>query len=453
MLRVIFAFSLITFFTSSILGQDANYWTSSYGPGGFFTPGAIIANNGDSGTLFYNPALLAYNKQNAASITGTIYRWEGIKINDGTGVGLHLKSGSALIIPLIASHIIKLNTKKPFSLVYAIVNTPIINYQSSQRKDEIQNVLDDSYSPGPETFIGEYASYNTVNETSLILSGGYKVSEKLAIGLSMEGQVHKQNFQQQLKSIAVQNSGGTNLFPPITSTSEFYQVTYNSTGLKFKAGLSYDINANNHFGLLVTTPLIHLYGKATLLSDIQINNLKIGNTVDVNFLASTRQTKLNANWKMPLSIAAGYTHDYEKGQIYFATEYFSSLKEYNVVNARNEAFIRPDTGTRQTSTILKFKDARQAVYNFALGLSFNVKPYLTTYISLRTDFTYTAKSLFSSNDGFATNTASWDDYHAQLGINLRKRNTMFVQVFYLLMEVQKNIYSQQISIAQMNQIF
>jgi hypothetical protein len=39
--------------------QDANYWTSNYGVGGYLNPGATIANNGDSGVLFYNPALLA----------------------------------------------------------------------------------------------------------------------------------------------------------------------------------------------------------------------------------------------------------------------------------------------------------------------------------------------------------------------------------------------------------
>jgi hypothetical protein len=52
--------------------QDANYWSSGYGPGSFFTPGGTIANNGDSGVFFYNPALLAWSHKNSATISGTI---------------------------------------------------------------------------------------------------------------------------------------------------------------------------------------------------------------------------------------------------------------------------------------------------------------------------------------------------------------------------------------------
>ena len=56
----------------SVNAQDANYWTTGYNPGGFLTPGAVIAHNRDSGVLFYNPALLAYERKNSASISGDV---------------------------------------------------------------------------------------------------------------------------------------------------------------------------------------------------------------------------------------------------------------------------------------------------------------------------------------------------------------------------------------------
>ena len=65
--------------------QDANYWSSAYGPGGFFVPGATIAKNGDSGVLFYNPALLAFNTKNASNISGSVYNFNALNIKDGTG--------------------------------------------------------------------------------------------------------------------------------------------------------------------------------------------------------------------------------------------------------------------------------------------------------------------------------------------------------------------------------
>ena len=57
----IFLPALLLVFSAAGIAQDANYWSSTYGPGGFFSPGSTIAKNGDSGVLFYNPALLAYN--------------------------------------------------------------------------------------------------------------------------------------------------------------------------------------------------------------------------------------------------------------------------------------------------------------------------------------------------------------------------------------------------------
>ena len=107
-----------------VFGQDAHYWASSYGPAGFFTPGAVIARNKDSGVLFYNPALLAYNSRNAASITGTIYQWQKIRVPDGAGTGYPLNSAVGAIVPLIASNSISFNKKKPFTLVYALCIPP-----------------------------------------------------------------------------------------------------------------------------------------------------------------------------------------------------------------------------------------------------------------------------------------------------------------------------------------
>src|SRR3982750_1890679 len=113
--------------TQHVYSQDANYWSSNYGVGGFFSPGATIANNGDSGVLFYNPALLAYNTKNAASISGNIYNLQSTKIKDGAGTGLNLTSTTASVIPVILANTIYLKLKKPITFAYAILNTPVMN--------------------------------------------------------------------------------------------------------------------------------------------------------------------------------------------------------------------------------------------------------------------------------------------------------------------------------------
>ncbi|MES1225363.1 MAG: hypothetical protein ABUT20_58320 [Bacteroidota bacterium] len=170
MLRTIVILILSVIFFIPSYSQDANYWQSDYSPGGFLTPGAVIANNKDSGVMFYNPALLAYAKKSSASISGNIYQYQSTKIKDGVGAGLNLSSSGGSIIPLMASNVLALKLKKPFTVAYALVNSPVIDYQVTQRKDTKQNVLDDSYSPGNEVFIGQFVQQNSITETEGILA-------------------------------------------------------------------------------------------------------------------------------------------------------------------------------------------------------------------------------------------------------------------------------------------
>jgi hypothetical protein len=402
-------------------GQDANYWSAPYGAGGFFVPGATIARNDDSGVLFYNPALLAYNTKNAANISGNIYNLQRFKVNDGAGSGLHLKSGSTGILPVVASNTLYLKLKSPISIAYALINNPVLRYQVSQRKDGTLNVLNDSYSPGNELFVGQYVNSNSVDETQGVLSIGKSVSKKLALGISFTANFRKQTYQHDYKSRTLVNDN-TELFQKLVSVTEYYLANTFSAGLGIKTGLSYSPSLKHHFGLLLSLPLIHLHGTADLVSDFAINNLKLSD-INVYFLASSKQTKLKARYKTPFSTALGYTYHYGKGQLYFAAEYFTGINEYNMLTPRNEYFIRPDTGSNNnyTAALLRLKTQHKPIVNFSVAASFPFMDKLTGYCSLRTDFNYLPDKLIKDTEGFRAATATWNLYHLQLGANFKKR--------------------------------
>ena len=422
MRKLLFCLSL-TVLMGVAAAQDANYWSSSYGPGGFLVPGATIARNNDSGVLFYNPALLAYNTKNAASITGSIYSFQNTKIKNGAGTGLNLNSAAESVVPGIASNTIYLNLKNnPITVAYALINDPVISYSASQRRDDKFNVLNDSYSPGPEFFVGQYSNSNSVTQTTAVLAFGKNITPKLAAGLSFNVNIRKQSFLLDYKSRALVNNGNPYI-PPIVNVSEYFQQHNTNIGLGIKAGFAYDIAERHHLGLLISAPLIHLYSTADLLSDLIVNNLQLVPGDTLYLLANTKQTGLKSKWKMPLSTALGYTYDYAGGQIYFAMEYFAKVNGYNVITPRNDYFIRPDTANNaSTSRLLNVSDARKAIINFSLAVTFPLKDLVTGFCSVRTDFNYAAKSLYdSSNSGYIANTGSWNLYHAQLGANFKKR--------------------------------
>lgn len=401
--------------------QDANYWSSAYGPGGFFVPGATIAKNGDSGVLFYNPALLAYNTKNTSNISGSVYNLNALNIKDGTGQGLDLRHQYTNIMPVIASNTIYLKGKKPITLAYAILYNPVFQFNASQRRDEQVNVLSDNYSPGDEFYVGQYVHGNNINETSGILSLGKSLNKKLAIGITGTFTKRRQSFSHNITSRALINDNST-LFQKLVTVSEYYVANSLTFNLQFKAGLSYSFNEKNHLGVMISLPNIHLHGKSDILAEYAINNLRISGT-EIFLLGSTRQTKLNSIWKRPLSVAAGYTHNYKGGEIYIASEFFSRVGPYSVIQPRDEAFIRPDTGTSNvfSASQLKFKDAGKSLLNFSVGASFPLKNEVKGFVSLRTDFSHSGKDLFENNNGFSIASANYDLYHFQGGANIKKR--------------------------------
>jgi hypothetical protein len=402
--------------------QDSHYWSQEYGPAGFLTPGAAVALTRDSGVLYFNPALLAHNTKNSASISGSVYSLNSLKIKNGAGDGHSLNSTNVSIIPVVATGVIAFKGSKRFSIGYAIIHNPIINFNSTQQRDERFNVLDDSYSPGNEAFVGQYNIENSVTETSGLLSAGFKVSDKFSLGFSGQGLFHNQHYNEGYSARALYNTGNSSQLPPIANSELLYKVSHYNAGINFKLGLAYD-ESRHHLGLTVTSPLVKLKGNGEILTDYVITDLRIAPTDTLNLLASTRQTKLKENWKMPLSIAAGYAYDLDRGQIYFSSEYFMHVNDYNIITPRNDYFIRSDADDSKefTSAFVKFKDARQAVVNFGLGVSYLLTPDVTGYVSARTDFTYVNKSRYKDDDGYTSNTSNYNIYHGQIGANFKKR--------------------------------
>lgn len=401
-------------------GQDANYWHSNYNPGGFFTPGAVLAHNKDSGVFFYNPALLGFETKNSTSLSGSVYQYSINRIKNGVGTGLNLSSSNANIVPLMVSGTVSLKGK-PFAIAYGLIRNSISNYNVTQRKDAKFNVLDDSYSPGNEVYVGQYAAQNTISQTSGFINAGYRFSPKLAVGISFEGRVYDQTYNINFTSRAVINNNST--FPPATSTRETYQVNYSHIGLRIKGGLSYN-EGRHHLGLTVSSPLLHIGGSATLYADMEIANLVFPGIDTVNFLANTRQTGLKPRVKLPLSIGVGYAYDYSKtGQLYFAAEYFAKLDPYNIVTPKDLPFIRTDTANLlKASSLIQLRSGNRSLVNFAAGMSFKFSDPVTGYLSFSSDFSYADSRLYDAdNTGYVANSTNWNNWHLQFGANFRNR--------------------------------
>lgn len=411
-------FLVISLFCPVLLkGQDAHYWSSNFSPAGFLTPGAAIANTLDSGVVYLNPAVMAWSNKTATSISSNIYRFERINIKNAVGEKKSLNANNTKIVPQIASKTFKLNKEDPLTIGIALIQNPMQDFTASQRSDKIANVLDDNYSPGAESFIGQINGQSKVTETYAQISAGKRLTDRLAVGITAEGTLRKVFLSNRLTSRALYNtkSDPDIAFPPIARNEAFSQIEYTHVGLRFKFGLAYDYG-KHHAGLLISSPLAKLYSKGTYISDVDFSNLVIEGTT-FNLLASTRQTGLKATWKMPLSIAGGYAYDYDKGQIYIAAEFFNSLNPYSILKPDDADFVKTGTAPTGANTgSLNVLDDRKSVLNIGIGYSRKMNDVFTLMSSIRTDFNYLNTK--TSEDGHI---ALWDNYHAQIGGNFKRR--------------------------------
>ncbi|WP_421938855.1 hypothetical protein [Pedobacter sp.] len=367
-------------FSFSLKAQDSHYWSSNFSAAGFLAPGATVVNNLDSGVYYLNPALMAWSSKTATSISANVYDYSRVKITNGVGHGKDLTATSTRIIPQLVSKTFKLNKDHPLTFGFALIQNPMQDFRASQRMDKRINVLNDSYSPGNEAYVGQFDQNSKVTETYAQLSAGIKISKKLALGATVEGNIRKQVVGSNFSSKAIFNNdpGNTNAFFPKVASNEIYtQSNYTHMGLKLKLGASYE-SAAHHFGLVLSSPQLKLHGTGAVLSDLSINNLTFnGTNIDLNILASTRQTKLKTTWKTPLSIAAGYAYDYGKGQINLTAEFFAGLKSYTILKADDALFIKNSDAQAPVDTdqgSLDLNDERKRIFNIGMGYSRSLNP-------------------------------------------------------------------------------
>lgn len=400
-------------------GQDSHYWNNSYSAGGFFIPGSVVAFSGDSSVLFYNPALLVYSDKNKLSVNATAYYHERLNIINGAGNGYDLKSVNSGSNPLLVSGNFHPKGLGKINIAYGLISDPTYDFHVSQRRDDIFQVLDDSYSPGPETYVGQMKFGNTVRRQSAVAGLGIQITPKLSGGFYVEGNYVKQQYDLSFIGRALVNPPG-NANNPLVSNDFEYFASYTHIGIKGRLGLAYTDNVN-HFGLLITTPSAKISGKGLIQSDMVLNNISLPG-VTINLIANARQEDLSSVVKQPLSIGAGYSRRIKKVTVYGGAEYFFAIKEYNTLSPRAEYFIRPDSGYNSifTPALLKLKDARKDVINFTIGLSYDWKYNTTLFTAFRTDQSFYSNKKFNDELGFAIHTSNWNIYHTQVGINIKR---------------------------------
>jgi hypothetical protein len=422
----IFILVVIGFCALQAKAQDANYWQSNYSPGGLLTPGAVIAYDNDKGLFYYNPALLAINPKSSVTVSSNIYQLSKMVIPDGIGVGKALKNTGYRINAQMVAGTIAFKKNKTIALGYALIHDPIINYQATQRREEMVAVLNDSYSPGKEYYVGQYTGLNHVNLTTGVGAASIKLSSRWSAGITAELRLLNQDKLDQCSSTALINTTDPNgPIGPFTNTEVSYQATYWHLGLRLKTGLAYN-SGIHHLGMLISLPMMTLKSNATVTSSLVVSNLHdpdVSGIPEINIFGNTRQTSLPVTYKIPLSVAAGYALDLGRWQLRAEGEYFWAVDNYDLIKLETNSFTKSSTGPSGDDdySFLTFRESRGTIINIALAASCYINPQVTLMGSLRQDKNYVSdRDTPEGQFGQSPTASRWDNYHLQLGGNFKR---------------------------------
>ncbi len=401
-------FILIFFTATKVVAQESNYANYQVGANSTMMSGAITAGVKDNSAVFYNPGALAF-VENTNLTLETGYLYGGLlKIANGAGEGLPIKSTFFDLIPGSVSGTIKSNKLPNWTFTYSIMTTNSsyisFNVRNSKRVDLLTS------NPGDEWYLGQYAYKNKRRENGLSFGTAKKIGNRIGLGISVFGSYQTQDYQ--LNQEASLSEIDSSL---ITNTLAFSRLTrklnFSNLSLVFQLGMVYKLE-HTKWAINLTAPKlnVNLFATATVSENINVF-LPSGFLPPISI--SRYGEKLKTTQKSPFIIALGHQSQWGNNIINFKVSYFSKINKYARVVVPKE----PNRGTTAVElTNLEVFDEAAPILNMALGIYRKINDGLAFMGGARTDFNYLKKIDKLRTQDFYARMSYWNIYHLTGGV-------------------------------------
>ncbi len=284
------------------------------------------------------------------------------------------------------------------------------DFKASARLEAEVPIVDDTESPGPETFIGQSSLSSTVRETSGGIALAYKLGNRWSVGITNLVTVRTADYiRATLARFYLNTPAGDLVSGDIIQNFRYTHFRYSLRAGIQRQGEKVD------FGVTVSTPGFRLFGKGIVAADITASDIKYnGNRIDV--LANDRQVKLPTQFHAPFNIAAGANFKFRKSTLGITGQYYGAEDIYDILEAQSAAFVRPPglAAALGSDAFLRVRGGARQVINAAIGYEYLLNDTWTLYGSARSDMSYYDDELDNVR-GIRPDISSWDIYHLVLG--------------------------------------
>lgn len=403
MLRLLLAVSI---FACTLSAQDNHYWTHQFGTRASLMGGAVIGGVSDTSAVYYNPARLGWIDNDSLKVSADGYQLALLTIQDGAGKDQNLSSTQGDIVPLAASGVFTFPEPR-MALGFHILARQYSDFSVSMRREALQNVIDDTRSPGDEDFIGSFSFKSETEEYWAGLGFGWAPFEWLSIGITHFGALRFETQNLDITTRAVSGSGQTFGADNIAGW-DWWNVR-----MLWKAGVALEFG-RLRMGVTLTTHSVNLFGGATVRRQISVDDLDIdGDGTSDQFEANDRRDT-GTQFRSPWSIASGVDYDFGPVVLAVAWEWFLPVGRYAAAKPEGDkAFIRGGFSTENSKDLLTIYDGRRGALNVAIGLETEFSADWSGFWSMRRD---ASADYLGHGDDLHFGISTWDLFHFATGI-------------------------------------
>jgi len=386
-LMVLMIFTLVS---KRAAAQDTHYWNLQYGTRSTLLGGAVIGSVSDMAATYYNPAALALFPAPEILLSGKVYQYSALNLNNGAGPGEDLTSSTIEAAPTLFAGSFTFDWLGDHTLSYSILTRQRMNFGIEGRRGGIQDT-----ETGEELVAGELIANQELSDLWIGLTWAVKLNDWLAIGVTPYFSIRDQKTRLHAYSEILDQIDN------VSATIITQQFEYKNYRLLVKAGIGANLDPLT-VGLSLAAPSLSLSGSGSSL--VNLANTGEGTNEETAFIANF-QKDVSAVHHLPLSVGVGAGYRLGKHRIHVSAEWFDKVGRYTVIDT--EPFDGQSTGEPFPYQI---ENELNSVLNYGIGAEFYLIEDLDLFVSYVTDF-----SAAVPNTTTNLTVSTWDIYHFSTG--------------------------------------
>jgi len=384
--------------TLPLHAQDSHYWNIAYGTQATLLGGAVIGSASDLSATYYNPGILAINRNAGLLIGASIYKLQIISVEGGEN--RNTSQSTVQAAPGLVAGRISVDSTVLSGVAYSILGR---QYFSSEISSRFSGTADVFQTPGIRQQVTTEIAFGTrLTETWLGISAFRLLPPTVGIGLTNYIAIRNQSIRSSMTGSVIPEGG------KLTTATRISDLDYSNIRLLWKFGVGLDFG-NLTLGATVTTPSIGIWGSGSSYFNRTFSGYAhASDTNRTEQLLGTNQEDLSSRFLSSWAIGFGAGYRIADLRLHFSAEWYAPVSGFDILPTA--PFTGQSDGQVYTNPVT-FEMA--SVFNMGLGMEYTLSPKTTLYGSVTTDFSGIKEGTTNT-----VSTTAWDLYHISAGAML-----------------------------------